>query len=140
MINSFQFIGFTDIGSAWTGTNPFSRTNGFNTNVYGGGTNPFQATVTDFRNPFFNLLVIIPVIIPVVKIMEPFTMCKTNIPIGVKLLRFSSASLELIMYHAIKIYSSAPMLPVKIQTQKLRLSAESAMIMKYMNTGGKYSA
>lgn len=51
-INSFQFIGFTDIGSAWTGTNPFSRTNGFNTNVYGGGTNPFQATVTDFRNPF----------------------------------------------------------------------------------------
>ncbi len=51
-MNSFQFIGFTDIGSAWTGTNPFSRTNGFNTNVYGGGTNPFKATVTDFRNPF----------------------------------------------------------------------------------------
>ena len=47
-----QFVGFTDIGSAWTGTNPFSRTNGFNTNVYGGGTNPFKATVTDFRNPF----------------------------------------------------------------------------------------
>jgi hypothetical protein len=51
-MNSFQFVGFTDIGSAWTGTNPFSRTNGFNTNVYGGGTNPFKATVTDFRNPF----------------------------------------------------------------------------------------
>lgn len=51
-MNSFQFIGFADIGSAWTGTNPFSRTNGFNTNVYGGGTNPFKATVTDFRNPF----------------------------------------------------------------------------------------
>lgn len=51
-MNSFQFIGFTDIGSAWTGTNPFSRSNGFNTNVYGGETNPFKATVTDFRNPF----------------------------------------------------------------------------------------
>jgi hypothetical protein len=51
-MNSLQLIGFTDIGSAWTGANPFSRTNGFNTNVIGGGTNPFQATVTDFRNPF----------------------------------------------------------------------------------------
>ena len=51
-INSFQFIGFADIGSAWTGANPFSKSNGFNTNVYGGNSNPFQATVTDFRNPF----------------------------------------------------------------------------------------
>ncbi len=51
-MNSLQLVGFTDIGSAWTGANPFSRTNGFNTNVIGGGTNPFQATVTDFRNPF----------------------------------------------------------------------------------------
>jgi hypothetical protein len=51
-MNSFQFIGFTDVGSAWTGANPFSRTNGFNTNVYGGNTNPFKATVIDFRNPF----------------------------------------------------------------------------------------
>ena len=51
-MNSLQIVGFTDVGSAWTGANPFSRTNGFNTNVIGGGTNPFQATVTDFRNPF----------------------------------------------------------------------------------------
>lgn len=51
-MNSFQFAGFTDIGSAWTGSNPFARTNGFNTNTYGGNTNPFLATVTDFRNPF----------------------------------------------------------------------------------------
>ena len=51
-MNSFQFVGFGDIGSAWTGSNPFSRSNGFNTNVYGGNTNPFQVTVTDFRNPF----------------------------------------------------------------------------------------
>lgn len=52
LLNSFQLIGFFDTGSAWTGSTPFSRTNGFNTNVYGGNTNPFQATVTDFRNPF----------------------------------------------------------------------------------------
>lgn len=52
LLNTFQMVGFFDMGSAWTGANPFSRSNGFNTNVYGGNTNPFQATVTDFRNPF----------------------------------------------------------------------------------------
>jgi hypothetical protein len=51
-MNTLQFIGFTDVGSAWTGASPFSKSNGFNTNVYGGQPNPFQATVTDFRNPF----------------------------------------------------------------------------------------
>ncbi len=51
-LNSFQMLGFFDVGSAWTGATPFSRSNGFNTNTYGGNTNPFQATVTDFRNPF----------------------------------------------------------------------------------------
>lgn len=51
-MNTLQLTGFTDIGSAWTGSSPFSKSNGFNTNVYGGKPNPFQATVTDFRNPF----------------------------------------------------------------------------------------
>jgi hypothetical protein len=51
-INNLQLIGFSDIGCAWSGSSPFSRTNGFNTNEYGGKTNPFRATVTDFRNPF----------------------------------------------------------------------------------------
>jgi hypothetical protein len=51
-LNSVQLIGFTDIGTAWSGSSPFERSNGFNTNVYGGKTNPFLATVTDFRNPF----------------------------------------------------------------------------------------
>lgn len=51
-VNNLQLVGFTDIGCAWTGSSPFSRTNGFNTNEYGGKTNPFRATVTDFRNPF----------------------------------------------------------------------------------------
>ena len=43
---------FTDVGTAWTGVGPFARKNGFNTSVIGGGSLPFQATVTDFRNPF----------------------------------------------------------------------------------------
>lgn len=49
---NLQFTGFTDVGSAWTGASPFSRKNGFNTVILGGSPNPFQATVTDFRNPF----------------------------------------------------------------------------------------
>ncbi len=51
-INNLQLVGFSDVGCAWTGNSPFSRTNGFNTNEYGGKTNPFRAIVTDFRNPF----------------------------------------------------------------------------------------
>ena len=51
-LHSVQLIGFSDVGSAWSGSSPFAKTNGFNTNVYGGNTNPFQATVTDYRNPF----------------------------------------------------------------------------------------
>jgi hypothetical protein len=43
---------FTDIGTAWTEL-VLSRKNGFNTSIMGGRTLPFQATVTDFRNPFF---------------------------------------------------------------------------------------
>jgi hypothetical protein len=51
-LNTFQMVGFFDTGTAWTGATPFTRSNGFNTNIYGGNTNPFKATVTDFRNPF----------------------------------------------------------------------------------------
>jgi Tol biopolymer transport system component len=46
------FSAFTDVGTAWTGAGPFSRKNGFNTSVIGGGQLPFRATITDFRNPF----------------------------------------------------------------------------------------
>lgn len=52
LLNSLQLVGFTDVGTAWSGSSPFEKSNGFNTNVYGGKTNPFQATVTDYRNPF----------------------------------------------------------------------------------------
>lgn len=52
ILNSVQLLGFTDVGTAWTGSSPFAKSNGFNTNTYGGNTNPFLATVTDYRNPF----------------------------------------------------------------------------------------
>ena len=52
IVNSVQLVGFSDVGTAWSGSSPFAKSNGFNTNVYGGNTNPFQATVTDYRNPF----------------------------------------------------------------------------------------
>jgi hypothetical protein len=52
ILNSLQLVGFTDVGTAWSGSSPFAKSNGFNTNIYGGNTNPFRATVTDYRNPF----------------------------------------------------------------------------------------
>lgn len=52
ILNSVQLVGFSDVGTAWSGSSPFAKSNGFNTNIYGGNTNPFQATVTDYRNPF----------------------------------------------------------------------------------------
>jgi hypothetical protein len=78
--------------------------------------------------------------IPVVKIIELFARCKKNLVIGGKLLISPCISVKWIRYHASKIYSSAAITPVKMQTPKFRLRAESAMIMKYRNTGGKYSA
>jgi hypothetical protein len=52
ILNSLQLVGFTDVGTAWSGSSPFAKSNGFNTNIYGGNTNPFRAKVTDYRNPF----------------------------------------------------------------------------------------
>jgi Tol biopolymer transport system component len=49
---NFQFVGFADVGAAWTGRGPFSRQNSLNTVLIGGGNNPFRATVTNFKNPF----------------------------------------------------------------------------------------
>lgn len=54
--NSFrnlQLIAFNDIGSAWKGNQgPFSRENSLNTEIIGGGANPFKAVVINFKNPF----------------------------------------------------------------------------------------
>jgi hypothetical protein len=52
-LKSLQFIAFNDIGTAWQGANgPFSRQNSLNTELVGGGNNPFRANVTNFKNPF----------------------------------------------------------------------------------------
>ncbi|GAB3519007.1 BamA/TamA family outer membrane protein [Emticicia fontis] len=52
-LRNMQFVGFSDIGTAWYGNKgPFNRQNSLNTEVIGGGANPFRATVTNFKNPF----------------------------------------------------------------------------------------
>ncbi len=51
-LRNFQIIGFTDIGTAWTGKGPFSQENSLNTEIIGGGSEPFRATVTNFKNPY----------------------------------------------------------------------------------------
>ncbi len=47
---NLQFVGFTDIGTAWSGASPFSRKNSLNTLVIRNG--PFLVSVTNFKNPF----------------------------------------------------------------------------------------
>ena len=51
-LRNFQLIAFTDIGTAWTGNGPFSEQSSLNTRIIGGRSEPFRATVTDFRNPY----------------------------------------------------------------------------------------
>lgn len=51
-LRNLQLVAFTDIGTAWSGSGPFSRQNSLNTEVVGGGNIPFRATVTNFKNPF----------------------------------------------------------------------------------------
>jgi len=51
-LKNFQLITFTDIGSCWAGKNPFYRDNSTNTVTVGGGSNPFSATVVNYKNPF----------------------------------------------------------------------------------------
>jgi hypothetical protein len=52
-LRNLQLVIFDDLGAAWNGTKgPFSRQNSLNTEIIGGGTNPFRAEVTNFKNPF----------------------------------------------------------------------------------------
>jgi hypothetical protein len=51
-LRNLQLVAFTDIGTAWAGTGPFSQQNSLNTEVVGGGSIPFRAVVTNFKNPF----------------------------------------------------------------------------------------
>ncbi|MCS6822732.1 MAG: hypothetical protein NZ529_00440 [Cytophagaceae bacterium] len=49
-LRTLELIGFTDIGTAYDGKNPFSTENTRNTQNISG--NPFTATVTNYRSPF----------------------------------------------------------------------------------------
>ena len=51
-LRNFQLIGFYDIGSAWTGTNPFSSENSFNTTYIESGS--IKAKVINYKNPFLS--------------------------------------------------------------------------------------
>ncbi|MDJ1480553.1 hypothetical protein QNI16_08660 [Cytophagaceae bacterium YF14B1] len=47
---NLQLVGFSDIGTAWTGASPFSRQNSLNTRYIPG--TGLEVVVTDFKNPF----------------------------------------------------------------------------------------
>jgi hypothetical protein len=49
---NLQFIGFSDIGSAWTGKSPFSPDHTVNTRVVKIEGNPFEAVVRRSKNPW----------------------------------------------------------------------------------------
>lgn len=51
-LRNLQLVAFTDIGTAWSGSGPFNRQNNLNTETVGGGSIPFKARVTNFKNPF----------------------------------------------------------------------------------------
>jgi hypothetical protein len=51
-LRNLQFVGFGDIGTAWTGKGPFSENNSLNTQVIGSESDPFRAIVTNFKNPY----------------------------------------------------------------------------------------
>jgi hypothetical protein len=51
-LRNLQLVAFTDIGTAWTGSGPFNQQNTLNTEIVGGGSIPFRARVTNFKNPF----------------------------------------------------------------------------------------
>jgi hypothetical protein len=49
-IRNIQLVTFSDIGSAWDGSNPFNTENSINTQEI--NEQPFKATVTNYRSPF----------------------------------------------------------------------------------------
>lgn len=51
-LRNLQLVAFTDVGTAWTGNGPFSQQNLLNREIVGGGTIPFRAVVTNYKNPF----------------------------------------------------------------------------------------
>lgn len=51
---NLQFVGFFDVGSAWTGPSPLNEENSLNTRNVGSTQSPFKAVVTDFKDPFIS--------------------------------------------------------------------------------------
>jgi outer membrane protein assembly factor BamA len=50
-LNNFQIIGFGDVGTAWTGTNPFSEDNSIFTTTISSPNNPVEITLKNQLNP-----------------------------------------------------------------------------------------
>lgn len=50
-LENFQVVGFFDVGSAWTGWNPYSSDNSFNTIQYYSPGNPILVTIINQREP-----------------------------------------------------------------------------------------
>lgn len=50
-VQNFQIIAFGDIGTAWTGNDPFSDKNSLNTTYVGGGTSPIIVTLKTQHDP-----------------------------------------------------------------------------------------
>jgi hypothetical protein len=48
---NFQFVTFLDVGSAWTGSTPYSNDNSFNTIVYATPGNPIVVIIENQRDP-----------------------------------------------------------------------------------------
>jgi outer membrane protein assembly factor BamA len=51
---NLQFIGFYDIGSAWTGNSPFATENNVNTEVIGNANSPFRIRLKNYKNPWLS--------------------------------------------------------------------------------------
>ena len=51
---NLQFIGFYDIGSAWTGPSPFATENSLNTEIIKPEGSPFSARIQNFKNPWLS--------------------------------------------------------------------------------------
>lgn len=50
-INNFQVIGFGDLGTAWTGRNPYDESNSLNTTVVSAQGNPITVILRNHREP-----------------------------------------------------------------------------------------
>jgi Tol biopolymer transport system component len=53
-LRNLLFVGFYDIGSAWTGKSPFSAENSVNTQIIKNEGSPFQAKIQNFKNPWLS--------------------------------------------------------------------------------------